>query len=408
MQNCFNFFDSDDLKLPKSWVGHSGDFIDYIKEVFNSYQKRFDKFLKDITDNWNISDEIDPIEKGYKKKFQKNILERIKERRNVANELIKGIIQSLEVYFNGRMSNSYEIFKSLLNKGYLKDLITENVNKDDPYSPFSDLYRLRESNEDLSGSPLNLFHVPYDRREHIPTQRYSIPGFPCLYLGGSLKLCWEECNKPSKILWAAKYEPACNTFRLLNLGYTPEVWKMFLSDIHNVYISKYKDLFVAHAVCWPLIAACSIKRRNHDSKFAPEYVIPQMLLQWVMEYQDEHGRIDGIRYFSTRVPLDSNNIKPSVNYVFPAVKTDNDKNYSRTLAEKFMITMPMKVAKQGDSYAFADAESELKYEKFKSLKEIICDDVHKKSLENKNFKMLSHQIRKLERRVCKLKRKSSK
>jgi hypothetical protein len=43
------------------------------------------------------------------------------------------------------------------------------------------------------------------------------------------------------------------------------------------------DLVVAHAVCWPLIAACSIKVKNPGANFKPEYVVPQLILQWITD-----------------------------------------------------------------------------------------------------------------------------
>lgn len=39
-----------------------------------------------------------------------------------------------------------------------------------------------------------VFHTPYNLRSKVSTNRYSIAGYPCLYLGTSLKLCCEEAN----------------------------------------------------------------------------------------------------------------------------------------------------------------------------------------------------------------------
>ena len=37
--------------------------------------------------------------------------------------------------------------------------------------------------------PERLFHAPFELRHYVGQHRYGIPGFPCLYLGGSLALC---------------------------------------------------------------------------------------------------------------------------------------------------------------------------------------------------------------------------
>ncbi|MFW1494652.1 hypothetical protein ACEV9S_24505, partial [Vibrio parahaemolyticus] len=52
---------------------------------------------------------------------------------------------------------------------------------------------------------------------------------------------------------------------------------------------------------WPLIAACSIRVKNPSDNFKPEYIIPQLLLQWARDYKS----IDGIRYTSTHIEATS-------------------------------------------------------------------------------------------------------
>lgn len=41
-----------------------------------------------------------------------------------------------------------------------------------------------------------MFHIPITMRRQVGTERYSIPGYPCLYLGNSIYVCWEEMNRP--------------------------------------------------------------------------------------------------------------------------------------------------------------------------------------------------------------------
>jgi len=48
---------------------------------------------------------------------------------------------------------------------------------------------------------------------------------------------------------------------------------------------------------WPLVLACSVKVKNIEDDFKPEYIIPQLLLQWVRERDD----IDGISYQTTHI-----------------------------------------------------------------------------------------------------------
>ena len=61
-------------------------------------------------------------------------------------------------------------------------------------------YRIR-SISDGSTFPLErkeLFHIPYKKNYLVGTERYSMPGHPCLYLASQAELGWFECRKPTK------------------------------------------------------------------------------------------------------------------------------------------------------------------------------------------------------------------
>lgn len=71
------------------------------------------------------------------------------------------------------------------------------------------LYRVRHQ----VAPPLTreeMFHVPFELRHKVASQRYSIPGLPSLYLGGSLSACWVEMRQPV----FADLQAACLWLRL--------------------------------------------------------------------------------------------------------------------------------------------------------------------------------------------------
>lgn len=41
----------------------------------------------------------------------------------------------------------------------------------------------------------DMFHIPFDKRGIVKTQRYSFPGYPCLYVGATTYACWEELHR---------------------------------------------------------------------------------------------------------------------------------------------------------------------------------------------------------------------
>ncbi|MFW8247620.1 hypothetical protein ACOIDW_27415, partial [Klebsiella pneumoniae] len=57
------------------------------------------------------------------------------------------------------------------------------------------LFRVRKSDTPLSERE-EIFHIPFTERQNVSAQRYSVAGLPCLYLGTSLYVCWQEMNKP--------------------------------------------------------------------------------------------------------------------------------------------------------------------------------------------------------------------
>ncbi len=59
------------------------------------------------------------------------------------------------------------------------------------------LFRVRNVQQNIQYSRSDIFHTPYNLRSKIVTWRYSIAGYPSLYLGTSLELCREESKASS-------------------------------------------------------------------------------------------------------------------------------------------------------------------------------------------------------------------
>ena len=59
-------------------------------------------------------------------------------------------------------------------------------------------------------------------------------------------------------------------------------------------IEQVRNYLLKYIYTYPLRAACSLVVKHPDGKFIEEYIIPQLLLQWVINDED----FDGIRYES--------------------------------------------------------------------------------------------------------------
>lgn len=162
-------------------------------------------------------------------------------------------------------------------------------------------YRMRISDSPKMFVRSDLFHIPFEKVGLVGSKRFSIEGLPCLYLGQSVYVCWEEMKRPS---FASVYVSQLRVrdgqeLRVLDLAYVPRFQAQFVNlwAQHGPNEARLEELIAALVVLWPLQAACSIRAREPEASFKPEYIIPQLLLEWVAEESSWHA----IRYFSTRV-----------------------------------------------------------------------------------------------------------
>jgi hypothetical protein len=114
----------------------------------------------------------------------------------------------------------------------------------------------------------DLFHIPLNLRGYVKTQRYSYPGYPCLYLAHSVYGCWEELGRPNFKEQMVSKVVTQKCFNLFDLRIpSEEEWK------------KNKDYWV---LIFPLIIACMFPVKDENCIFKAEYIIPQLLTEWVI------------------------------------------------------------------------------------------------------------------------------
>src|SRR5205823_638449 len=96
--------------------------------------------------------------------------------------------------FAGRPDESIALIAGVL-KAYspeLEVLTSQGIDQ----SALGSLFRMRIGSAAGRHQLGDLFHIPFNSRHLITNQRYSFPGLPCLYLGQSLYVCWEELGRP--------------------------------------------------------------------------------------------------------------------------------------------------------------------------------------------------------------------
>lgn len=247
------------------------------------------------------------------------------------------LIEVLRLYLDGLPARAYIHFKDLAEIPKLSSRLMHWRTISLP--SFTPLYRTKKEfdNKKISAllpgtdgfigfiEPIELFHVPFEKRKAIGTNRFSIPGFPCIYLSETLHTSWSEalesvsdpfhaaCFRNHRPLYIVDVVP-------LNTAIPATATFDFLSSLYNY--DDPTDAFLDYALIFPLITACHSKvsytsAYNGEVKFKSEYIIPQLLLQW---YRDNHIVVDGIRYLSCTADAKFPGASfDKFNYVLPAI-----------------------------------------------------------------------------------------
>lgn len=321
-------FDNEQLYLPIRWDGN--DFISTIDKLYHLYQIRINEAIKN----------------GEAKIEHKRI-------RTVCALLIN----SVEAYLNGFPSDAFSIFSRLMDtlmehplKLYRKSAseLLELSYYQDPLN----LYRVVGVSDNTQYNRARVFHTPYNLWSKVSTSRYSIAGYPSLYLGTSIELCEEEVrlNPYDKYAIASLFKiernlEFCDTeVSVIELALKPQVFfnngnererkgrqfsRSLLSDynVRNAYMLWY-----------PLIATCSYIRVNKSDPFAAEYIMQWVRRELATDIED-YDKLIGIRYFSCA------SVKASdmgFNYVFPTSgKKDDSLPFCSVLMKAFKLTNPV-------------------------------------------------------------------
>ena len=183
------------------------------------------------------------------------------------------------------------------------------------------LIRLRYSESDLLYRK-DIFHIPNNQRHKVSQQRYSITGVPCLYLSGCSFTAWLELNKPNfSNLWCVGFR-ANKEIKVLDLAIRLD---SFLDEKDNL----------GKLIFYPLVIATSYSTKYPKSPFREEYIIPNILLQAIINCSN----LNGIRYFSTKISnYKSDYAWMAANFALPARNFEGD--YDKELSSSFLLTYP--------------------------------------------------------------------
>ena len=276
---------------------------EYFPDHVNSYLKNYISFLG-------------------KNQVKSNIIQSIKE-------FSKNIYICLIEYYCGQHSSAKYYFDKAVNYVDYQDIIKTLDEKEFYRARFHSKHRLTKD---------EMFHIPFEERYKVSTQRFSYPGLPCLYLGSSYEVCCEELGDWSDTMNIAHIEKR-NTSKMVILDLC-FFEKFEFEKISTEDGEKFIKL-------WPLVACCSFEYENSkEMKFRPDYIIPQLLLEYIIDKNTDvciNGcgeKICGIKYHSVKKDFFNKNDTLSIttynNYVFPA-QSNQTNGYCFILKEQFDV-----------------------------------------------------------------------
>ena len=241
----------------------------------------------------------------------------------------KNIYVCLIEYYWGQHESAYIAFKTAIKNVPLDSILKVLLE--------SKFYRARNVC-DRKVSPDEIFHISFEERYKVKTQRFSYPGLPCLYFGSSYQICCEEIHQTNSCLNIALFQKSMDEDIDVLDWYFFENYK--LSELSE-------DELLAFLNLWPLVACCSFYYADAiNMEFRPDYIIPQLLLELIVDKNSEYciqninKAILGIRYCSVKKILntfsDNDFSYTCVNFVFPAL-SDQRTGKCQNLMKKFPL-----------------------------------------------------------------------
>ena len=272
-----------------------------------------------------------------------------------ASGILGRLIAIYEAWISGHLSQAGEVLDRLLKDFGLDNRPTKKLDK-------VLLFRGRKGNL----TKYDLLHIPFDKRHCISNQRYSLSGQPLLYLGLSiLDVVCELRGDPTAIAdFSFSYFWLRDPNKIRVLDTSNELRHTILNNLlaiinggANVRAASaenptfspdhqtYSDAFVTFVVA----SLCSFKRKEvtANDKFAPEYVLPQLMAAWARV-----NGYDGILYSSTRIDperwrmqgsLKLNRYRENVAF-FTNFDPASDDEHDSGLLDRFEISEPVRLS----------------------------------------------------------------
>ena len=208
----------------------------------------------------------------------------------------ENILFSIDKYYCGYISEAQAKIDQIINQFDGNNLAISSINNSisfgtNIYEQQVQFFRARCNEKIVDYSKKEMLHIPFSKRSKVKTERFSIPGLPCLYLGTTSYVCWLELGRPADHMFNVSPIILDNTQRILNLAIN---LKDFCSS--NKYSEgDQKTIFQLFL----LSIATSFKVKEENRTFKSEYIVSQLIMLACMR-----KGLSGVTYYSKQVDDD--------------------------------------------------------------------------------------------------------
>ena len=303
----------------------------YIKDFFRFYRNLVDKQVNATFVSNYLPDTTNVVE------LKKDIL-----------KSTNALLRAYNTYSEGQIGTAIRILRNRFLDDGGTGMPVRSLLLDDT----SDWYRARKlTKSERKFEPKQMFHIPYEKRTDVVNYRYSISGYPCLYLGKTILSCWEELDTPSLDDMAISRLRVADgsTIKVFDLRIPTDdtTTPLFGGSTDQEKRKQNLDLLVT----WPLIISCTIKTITPEASFKHEYVHPQLLMFALIENSDYYG----VAYTSTHMDKTmSSNEDHYCNVAIPVRKV-KDKGLCPKLSSLFKITRGVSLMEMDIKNAFNES-----------------------------------------------------
>ena len=271
-------------------------------------------------------------------------------------EITDDLISAMDYYYRGEIGEAqdriYHTIKGVKKMPLAVSKIEDSISFIGPWHRFEDyrksesiarLFHARLSPKVVNYTRSDMMHIPFDRRDLMQPQRFSLSGLPCYYLASTSYCCWIEMDRPNESEFNVSTVRPRQPFKIFNLGVSGMTLEAAANLIEEQRCHTYHgdpDQTLLSLACLRVLAIATsfrVKRYVPYVPFKSEYILSQLIMLAVKRLD-----LSGVAYFSKRLNSDSDAFPVCVNLALFAPYQGEEKESS--ICKTLEISEPVNYA----------------------------------------------------------------